>query len=115
MSYSSSITGGNYRIVDLIDQDFMIRGLTATDVTFVGPAVIAVSGSIQIKDPIFTYGEGGPESLFWEIDPRRTNITGAIGLDACTLIRCTFNGIGIAALPEEMASLIQRITVNPNI
>lgn len=112
MTNTIALEGGTYRITNLIDDRGMIRNLTATDVTFIGPAIIAPVGNIHFDSPVFA-SDGGPEAIFWEIDPARQTVSGVVGLDNCNFVRCTFANIGYAAGPDQIKQLWTKTEVNP--
>lgn len=111
MTSDRIITGGTYRLVDIVDSSNVIRNLVATDVTFYGPAVLIVSSATLdsdnvYEDVVWTHGEGGIEALIWEVDPIRERVVGAIGMANCEFIRCTFIDVGVAGKPDDIALIL---------
>ncbi|MET0888158.1 MAG: hypothetical protein ABWX92_17105 [Mycetocola sp.] len=76
--------------------------MTASNVTFVGPVIIAPMGNTDLGVSVFDSGGGGPEAIFWEIAPHRSQVSGAIGVIDCTFVACNFIAVGYAATAEHL-------------
>lgn len=114
MTSKRTITGGTYRLVDIVDSSNVVRDLVATDVTFYGPAVLLIGGSVidgdnLYEDVVWTHGEGGTEALIWEVDPIREKVIGAIGVANCEFIRCSFIDVGVAGKPDDIAAMVSTL------
>lgn len=95
------ISHRSFRIVDLVENDDLIKGRTFEDCTIYGPAVLAPLDRMTFEQNTF---EADMEALLWEIPEDRQRVLGAIGLSNCTFRRCNFRRIGIAgkrALMEQ--------------
>ena len=107
------IRDGNHKLTDFADERGIIRGLVAEDATFVGPCVIAsMGGGVDFVRPNFMTPDS--EALVWEIDPARSTVLGAIGLDGCAFVRCTFREIGVALPPEKIAPFLSTLMIRGN-
>lgn len=102
------LVGGVHRLTDLAGPDGIIRDLSATDVTFLGPAVMVVDGGVALDSPT---ADGTAESLLWEIDEHRFSVMGAIKFVNSRLVRCKFEGIGFAAKGQSFSTLVQSMKV----
>lgn len=103
------ISNATIRLVDLALTSNPIRGLVATNVTFVGPAIMAfTSGSVQFDNTTF---DGSVESLLWDLEPGRKAITGAVAVEDATFRNCRFTAIGLTAAPEDLKRLVNMITL----
>lgn len=87
------ITHRSFRIVDLVGDEYIIRGRTFEDCTIYGPAVVVPLDQIAFEHNSF---DGPLEAILWEIPDEKNFIVGAIGLTDCIFRRCQFRGIGIA-------------------
>lgn len=86
------------RLADIVNErTFVIRGKTYEDVDFIGPAIIALSGT-QVYEPRIP---GDLDATFWRLPNDKKEIVGAIVFDDCILRRCRFFAIGFA-IPEKM-------------
>jgi hypothetical protein len=104
-----TLNGGTYKIADLVGSEFILDGLNATDVVFIGPAVLALlPGNLELTD---TRTSNNIEALLWEIEKGRTTVTGAIGIRNCTFTRCVFDGIGFAGPSDTLAQFTQMMRV----
>lgn len=77
------------------------------DLTIVGPAVVNAT-DVRFKDCVFSYGDHGPEAMFWEVDDDKTVAIGHIEITNSTFTRCRFVGIGWAGnhdLLHQLASI----------
>ena len=103
------ISNTTVRIVDLAYGVTSIDGLVATNVTFVGPAVVAIlAGNMRwtgctIMEPI--------DSVLWDVDDQRTSVTGAIGLSNFELTNCVFTQVGFALQRVDMSNFINMMKV----
>ena len=108
VDYERVLNGGTVRLVDIIDEHNRISGLEATDVTISGPGILALNPpDLWFEDCIWTFGAAGFDSLLWDIDPARRGLTGAILLESSSFVRCTFRYVGVAAVPDVMASFVE--------
>ena len=111
MTKTLRLTGGTYRLADLVDDSYVIDGMEAEDVTFIGPAVVAFVRNVTMAELSWDFGPGGPESLLWEVEDNRSAVAGAIGLRNSSLLRCSFKGVGIAAKAPEMAAIVSHLRI----
>ncbi|MDR6868152.1 hypothetical protein J2Y69_002763 [Microbacterium resistens] len=87
-----------------------LEKLEATNVTFLGPAVLLLVGNITFAGN--TTFQGNVEGLIWDLDPTRTQIAGAIMLKDPHFDNCTFDHrIGIAGPGNVISQLISKIEV----
>lgn len=94
------ISHRSFRLVDLLEGPAqIISSRTVTDSTIYGPAVAILINSVTMTHCVF---EGEPEGLFWELQPERQFVIGAIGLVGCTFERCQFQGVGFAGTKEVL-------------
>ncbi|WP_345067742.1 hypothetical protein [Leifsonia kafniensis] len=104
------LSNATVRLVDLALDTTVLDGLEATDVNFIGPAVMALlPGTGQWNDVTFAEPI---DSLLWDIDDQRLSITGAVGVSNFVFTRCTFSSIGIAAQRSQMPELVKLISVS---
>lgn len=81
----------------------IIRKETFLNTDFKGPAVIALMGHIDIdqcafREPI--------EDVLWEFDWMRPyQYIGAIGIEDCKFVGCTFERIGVLANPDSQDAI----------
>jgi hypothetical protein len=86
------------RIGALTVNTTVLDGLTFQNCRIIGPAILVPQGSTSIVH----CGWDAPDfaAVFWELDPSRTVVIGAIAVLNCTFSSCTFSGIGVAGPPE---------------
>lgn len=106
-----TLNGGTVKLAEIVDDSHMIDGMVATNVTFVGPAIVAFIGANSMDACKFGHDEGGLESLLWEVLPGRTSVTGVIGLTNATLVGCKFRGVGVAGDAAALNTFVQMLTV----
>ena len=89
----SSFEGKTIRLVDLVNEDNIIKKRTFEDCYIFGPAIMAPLGKTSIIDCSFA---GQFDDLFITIQNRQfKGNEGYIGCLDCTFIRCNFSRIGI--------------------
>jgi hypothetical protein len=107
------IANATVRIADLAIAGPVLDGLEATNVNFLGPAIVALlPGSLSISG--VTVAEASIGSIIWEIEDDRTTITGAIGLRNVTLQNCSFASVGFAVTSANMHTFLQMINIQQN-
>jgi len=79
------------RLSDLAVTETVIRGVTFENCALLGPAVLVLLGASEITGCSL---EGDPDGVFWEIPPERGQVIGAIGLQDCHVVGCTFRFVG---------------------
>lgn len=79
------------RLADLAVTETVIRGVTFENCVLLGPAVLVLLGSSAITGSTL---EGDPDGVVWEIPPEREQVIGAIGLEDCQVVGCTFRFVG---------------------
>lgn len=95
MVSSRHISNRNFRIMELVDTDNVIRKRTIEDCTLFGPGVLVQTGH---GPNYFIEGTlvGEEDSFFWELAPDQQAVQGAIGIENCTFRNCRFSEIGVA-------------------
>lgn len=107
-----TIENATVRLVDLVGPLGMeIVDLVAKNVTFIGPAVAFLRGDIEIHGA--NRVTNSVESILWDIDPARTEITGAVVISGARFENCTFHMIGFSASTGMMSELVAGLTVAP--
>lgn len=105
------ISNAVLRLVDLAAAAPVLDGLIATDVHFLGPAVLAILPgtssftNVTFDDPL--------DAVLWDVDDHRTSVVGAVGVQNFTLTRCRFSSIGVALQRSQMQSFIEMIQARP--
>lgn len=103
------ISNTTIRIADLALTSSTLDGLIAKNVTFVGPAVVAILPgtmnwtNVRIGEQI--------DAVLWDIDDQRQTITGAIGFSNSDLTDCVFTQVGFALQRVNMPKFISMIQV----
>lgn len=109
---SLEISNSTVRITDLVTYSAtpQIEDLVAQNVTFIGPAILALlPGDIAFEGKC-TFS-GNFESILWEVDDSRTAITGAVGLVNPTFRDCNFVNIGFAVQSQNVHGFAQMINI----
>lgn len=101
------LEGQPIHIADLARNETRIRGWTFEDCTIYGPAILASLPGTIIHEPTWM-GEKVDDILYVADGDRRWE--GVIGLQDCTLRRCTFVRIGLLVKPEEYRRLVEATT-----
>ena len=83
----------------------ILQDMEFTDCVLVGPAVLLMLDDVHIADSSLE----GPDldALFWEIQPGRSRVVGAIAIRNCSFVGCTFQRIGFAG-PASMRALFPK-------
>lgn len=102
---SSELDNQNIRLSDLTRENITIRSKTFNNCDIYGPAIIAITGPIVVKNPIFEFAGGTVNDGFIIVNDKRW-ITGAITFDSCIFNDCHFHGIGIIATEEQYQKII---------
>ena len=103
------IANATIRLSDLALRSTVIDDLHATDVTFIGPSIIAFVDSYRIED--CSVSSRDFDALIWEIDTHRAAVTGAVGLRRAQLVRCRFVEIGFAMRGPDLARFTEMFRV----
>lgn len=94
------------RLSDMVNEHaFVISNKTYEDVDFLGPAIIALKGTL-IDEP---HLRGDLDAIFWRVPDEKKEIIGAIAFENCVLRRCRFFSVGFA-IPESKWAEIQANT-----
>ncbi|WP_066040859.1 hypothetical protein [Herbiconiux solani] len=102
-----TITGGTFAIASLIDGS-MLRDTHFTGVTLTGPAVFA-AGSFRFEG--IQNMDGTLEAVIWDVPEGRTTVAGAVLVQNCTFVDCTFRQIGFAMQPGTVDQFIKNLTI----
>jgi hypothetical protein len=95
-----TIRGTTVVISTLANPNSIVEGYTFEDCRIVGPAVLVMVRNTTIGESRF---DADPNGMFWENNAGQgVRITGAVGLQDCTFLRCTFQNIGIGGRPDEL-------------
>lgn len=78
----------------------VIDGYTFSNCKILGPAVVALQGSVEITHCSF---DADANALFWEVPPTREYVIGAILITNCVFSGCAFHNVGFAGTPEMRA------------
>lgn len=100
------------RIADLIafTDPPILDGIEATNVVFVGPAVLAVmEGTLEFKGDTTT---DAFEGMFWPLEEGRQRVSGAIGLRNSKFTNCTFQKIGFAVDSKHAHQFVSMLRAN---
>ncbi|WP_306232857.1 hypothetical protein [Agrococcus beijingensis] len=109
------ISGGKYRIIDLIDSSYMLEGYEFENVTLTGPGIMVMLGDVTwINGGAWATGGLGTEAIFWDYEPHRPGVVGGIGVKNCVFDACKFDGIGMCASPEQLHEFAKHVTVMPD-
>ncbi|AZH79446.1 hypothetical protein CSX12_13865 [Microbacterium sp. Y-01] len=90
------------RLADLAVTSDTIEGVTFRDCLVLGPAIVIPMSETSITNGVFT---GDPEALFWELNPARELVIGAIGLVSCEFDGCRFERVGFAGGVDVLHAL----------
>lgn len=85
------------RIADLTLTEPNIDGYEFSHCRILGPAILLPLQDVGITGCSF---DAPFDVLFWEIDPRREAVTGAVGVSRTTFSGCTFEAVGLAGPPD---------------
>jgi hypothetical protein len=77
-----------------------LEGLTFENCLITGPAILFIhpDWKIEIDSPVFEIPGGDIEAVFWEVDPYKQTVIGAIAVKDCVFRNCRFQGIGLASV-----------------
>lgn len=107
------ISNTTIRVVDLLTLgSFSIAGIHAHNVTFFGPAVLLLHGDITFGGE--THIKGSVEGILWDLQPGRTEVSGAIDAKGATFDDCTFVGVGFTGTHDMLQQLIGGAKVTPS-
>ncbi|ROQ05317.1 prophage maintenance system killer protein [Rathayibacter sp. PhB93] len=90
----TTIVGGTLHLMEFAHGASVLRNVHATDVRFLGPAVVTFLGRTALHSPFWEYGEQR-ESMLYERPPG-TSIVGVTVFENSVFERCLFSDIGIA-------------------
>lgn len=90
----------------------VVDGLVATNVTFVGPAVVAILAGTMTWNNV-TFAEP-LDSILWDLDEQRISLTGAIGMRNFKLTECRFSQIGLAMKESDTQQLLPFMQIRPH-
>jgi len=93
------------RVADLTVNTDHIEGYQFSNCRIVGPAILALLGDVTLVGSSFD--APGLDAIFWEVNPERGVVVGAVGVRDCTFSNCAFEMIGIAGPPDMRAALEQ--------
>ena len=94
------------RIVDLAVTSEIIEGVTFTNCSLIGPAVLVPVGDTTISHCEFP---SDIDAFLWPVE--RPRVIGGIALLDCVLTQCKFDMLGLAAAPDMIAQI--RAELNP--
>ena len=92
------------RIAELTVNTNTLQGLTFQNCRIVGPAILIPVGNTRILSS--RWEAPGIDAIFWEIQPERSQVVGAVVVVDCVFSGCSFSEIGLAgpvALREGLA------------
>ncbi|UIN30926.1 hypothetical protein [Microbacterium binotii] len=114
MAMAVRIENQRVRITELLEPDgFSLAGMVATNVTFVGPAVLALVGDISFLGA--TRLNGSVEELLWDIPDHRISAIGSIDISGAVFTDCTFSMIGFAGRHYMLQQFIRSATIAPKV
>lgn len=96
---ASYISDRQFRIADLVREDFVVVNRTMERCTIYGPAVVLLNGGKFVHNSL----EGSPESVL--ITTPNSRLVGVIELRNCTLIDCKLKRIGLIGNTEHIERL----------
>ncbi|MEV7768319.1 hypothetical protein [Microbacterium sp. NPDC086615] len=106
------ISNTTVRITDLVtySDPAVIDGIRATNVVFMGPAILAIlNGTFETQGDCRILG--GFEGAFWPLEPGRTQLSGVIGISNSYFENCVFSNIGFAVQDAHAHQFASRFTV----
>ena len=90
----------------------VLQDMTFVDKEIVGPAVLVpMDDQVSV---IQSYLGIDADAVLWEIPVEREHLSGAIGLERCTFLRCRFINIGVGGPPEAMEHIRRTTPEGPN-
>lgn len=111
------ISDEEIRIADLFPPgEAVVEGKTFERCEFLGPAVVAFTGSCHLVSPVFDVSGLTPDALLWELEADRW-VLGGVAFRDCTLRDCRFQSCGIAGTKADLepfrSELLQRQQAHP--
>ncbi|MCP1427532.1 hypothetical protein J3D45_000030 [Microbacterium foliorum] len=98
------------RLTDLLlPTQYEIVDLDATSVTFLGPAIMMMQGSVKLAGESQFLND--MEDILWDLPAGKTSVVGVVGLTNPSFTDCRFQGIGIAGDHASFTQLLGRTTV----
>lgn len=94
------------RLADLAIVDTMLDGYEFNDCLLMGPAVVILTGEIEM-DGINIGGD--VQSVFWLIEPGRSLIVGGIAFTNSKFIDVRFQGVGFAGHEDFRELLLSQV------
>lgn len=82
----------------------VLHGVTFTNCTLVGPAVIVLLDGCEMN---YTSLDAPGPDAFWEFPDDRAFLVGVLGFLECRFIKCQLQRIGIAAPKSRLPQLLQ--------
>lgn len=86
------------RLADLTVNTVELNGYEFSNCRILGPAILMPIGTTTIAN--CGWEAPGFDAVFWEIRPDREVVIGAIAAVDCIFSACTFQGVGLAGLPD---------------
>jgi hypothetical protein len=96
--------GATIILTDLVGIPPVIRDVEFEDCRLIGPALIAALGPLELSQSMLPTGH-----FVWELPASEGEMVGLIGLDNCTIRRCSLEGIGLAVPRGTRDEIISRI------
>lgn len=95
------------RLVDFVDDEFVIDGETFEDVTLVGPAVLAPLDDVTIQDSEIGMPTRSPDfvdAVLWEVRDGSV-LVGVIGVTNTTFSRVRFEYVAFVGTADMIAEM----------
>lgn len=101
-----TISDATVRIADLLTpQSVSLAGMQATNVTFLGPAVLLAHGDITFAGDTRILNDA--DGILWDIPEHQKSVLGAIDIKDSVFTNCTFFNIGFAGRHSHIQALAQ--------
>ena len=111
MAHGETYVGQTIRLTDLVTHsDPFIRRCEFLRCNLLGPAVLFLSGSGRISEPVVVVADSVEEAI-WEVAPHRAIVVGCIAVEDSSFLECRFEGIGFAGSQAAMDE-IRRAVMN---
>lgn len=97
------------RLTDLLlPTQYEILDLEASNVTFLGPAIMMMKGLVQFNGETSFLNDLA--DILWDLPEDRTSVVGVVGLTNPSFTDCRFQGVGIAGDHGSITQLLERTT-----
>jgi hypothetical protein len=103
-----TITGGTDTVASLLTNKIGLQNIRAEGVTLVGPAIFA-AGSYRFEGRQTL--DGRPDDIIWDIAESRETAVGAVIVEECIFVDCTFQHIGWVVTPSTQAAFLAGLAV----